>query len=1288
MNFLKMGIVCILLSCCFLTSVSADDWPMWRYDAGRTAASPQSLPEELFVQWVRDYPALVPTWDDPLNRDLMQFDRVYEPIVVGKTMLAGSNAYDRLVALDTETGEEKWAFYAEGPVRLPPVADQGNVYFVSDDGYLYCVDIESGELVWKYSGVPKERKILGNERLISTWPARGGPVIKDGVVYFASGIWPFMGVFLFALDAETGEEVWINDSFSADFIDQPHNSPSFASVAPQGILVISGEKLLVPGGRSVPACFDLKTGKMLYYRLASSGKTGGAFVCAIDDYFINYHRDLVTSIYDLNNGKRIINQFGKIPVLSPQAFYCMGQPVQAFDYANMGLVEYENKVTDPHTKEVKIEKHSEWEFNQLWSLDVDASGDLIKAGNRLYAGGDNQVVAIDLSDTNTKPSVSWQAEIDGMASRLIAADNKLFVVTLDGKIYTFGGEKSDPVVHPLIKKTEPLDEDAEALAQTILETSRIDEGYAFSLSAKNGELEEALLRNSDLRLIAIESDASEVKQLRERFVQNGLHGKRFSVQHGNPLNFNGPNYLASLMVISDSEGLGGEVSEALFDNLYRMLRPYGGTICIKVNNEDSALELKNTIQNANLPNAKIEQKNGLLLLIREGAIPGSSDWNHQYGNIANTVKSDDKRIKLPLGILWFGGSSNMDVLPRHGHGPPEQVVNGRLFIEGMDSLSARDVYTGRVLWKKTIPDLNNFGVYFDETYKDTPLDTSYNQVHIPGANARGTNYVVTKDKVYVLQSRKCLVLHPASGEELQAIELPMLPGDEKPPRWGYIGVYKDYLIAGADFVAYSEIIKSGNNSSSRRNPFHNYDITSSKRLMVMNRHSGEVIWTYESNHGMRHNAIVAGNDKIFCIDRMPDLIVEQLNRRGRKHIGTSRLLAFDITDGDIVWSETDNIFGTWLGYSNEHDILLQAGRASRDMLAGEPSEQMNAYQGSSGDLLWENNTEYRGPCIIHGDTIITEPFSFSLLTGDQVNRINPITGVESPWFYRRNYGCNYAIASEHLMTFRSAAAGFFDLATDGGTGNLGGFKSGCTATLVAANGVLNAPDYTRTCSCSYQNQTSLAMIHDPSVEYWTFNNFDLESGPVERLGINLGAPGDRKANNGTLWLEYPIVGGPSPKFSVVTQPLEPDWYLHHSSRFRGDQYNWVAASGVKGITQIKIPLFDDQTATQKYIVRLIFAEPERKKAGERVFNVVIQDQRTLNQFDIVKEAGAIRKTVVKEFDNVMVDGQLIIRFDSLTEEAAPILCGIELISSQLASRPSQSNDTKKNPVRDRSQQGE
>ena len=176
--------------------------------------------------------------------------------------------------------------------------------------------------------------------------------------------------------------------------------------------------------------------------------------------------------------------------------------------------------------------------------------------------------------------------------------------------------------------------------------------------------------------------------------------------------------------------------------------------------------------------------------------------------------------------------------------------------------------------------------------------------------------------------------------------------------------------------------------------------------------------------------------------------------------------------------------------------------------------------------------DYSGPPLLYPDTIVTQGTAYDLLTGAVKNRQHPLTGEQLPWRFARNYGCNTAIGCMNLLTFRSAAAGYFDLANDGGTGNWGGFRSGCTSSLVAADGVLNAPDYTRTCTCSYQNQCSLARVPMPDVEMWTFNSIPSSGKRVLRLGINFGAPGDRKADDGTLWLDFPSVGGPSPRCPV------------------------------------------------------------------------------------------------------------------------------------------------------------
>src|SRR5213080_2766844 len=196
---------------------------------------------------------------------------------------------------------------------------------------------------------------------------------------------------------------------------------------------------------------------------------------------------------------------------------------------------------------------------------------------------------------------------------------------------------------------------------------------------------------------------------------------------------------------------------------------------------------------------------------------------------------------------------------------------------------------------------------------------------------------------------------------------------------------------------------------------------------------------------------------------------------------------------------------------------------------------MRAYQARKGTVLWHRR-DYSGPAMIHGDDILKERGACDLLTGAVRMRTDPLTGQPVEWTWSRNYGCNTPVASEHLLTFRSGAAGYCDLANDSGTGNFGGFRSSCTNNLIVAGGVLVAPDYTRTCTCSYQNQTSLALVPMPESEMWTFQGSRSVTGPVRHVGINLGAPGDRKAADGTLWLEYPSVGGPSPSVGVRHTP--------------------------------------------------------------------------------------------------------------------------------------------------------
>lgn len=265
----------ILFAVCF--NLPAANWPMWRHDAGRTAESPQRPPEKLELLWQRELPEPSPAFNDVR----LQFDLGYEPIVNGKRLFVGSSREDCVTAYDTETGRELWRYYANGPVRLAPVAWRGRVLFGADDGVFYCVNAATGRLAWRFKAVPSDRKLIGNKRLISVWPIRGGPVIKDGRVYFAAGVWPFEGVFIYCLDAATGKKIWLNDSSGHVYGQQPHNAVAIGGVAPQGYLLIDGEDLVVPSSNAYPGRFDLGTGKLKEFNLPAAGRLPGGWYASL-----------------------------------------------------------------------------------------------------------------------------------------------------------------------------------------------------------------------------------------------------------------------------------------------------------------------------------------------------------------------------------------------------------------------------------------------------------------------------------------------------------------------------------------------------------------------------------------------------------------------------------------------------------------------------------------------------------------------------------------------------------------------------------------------------------------------------------------------------------------------------------------------------------------------------------------------------------------------------------------------------------------------------------------------
>lgn len=114
---------------------------------------------------------------------------------------------ERVLCLDARTGEELWIHeyscdytisYPAGP-RCTPTVDEGRVYTLGAMGDLYCLDTQSGKVIWS-KNLPQAYSTT-----VSLWGYAGHPLVYKNLLICTAG---GKGSAVVALDKYTGEEVW------------------------------------------------------------------------------------------------------------------------------------------------------------------------------------------------------------------------------------------------------------------------------------------------------------------------------------------------------------------------------------------------------------------------------------------------------------------------------------------------------------------------------------------------------------------------------------------------------------------------------------------------------------------------------------------------------------------------------------------------------------------------------------------------------------------------------------------------------------------------------------------------------------------------------------------------------------------------------------------------------------------------------------------------------------------------------------------------------------------------
>jgi len=1013
-SFLLAAIVCVSAHAAW-----AADWPQYRADAARNGYTAESIAADLSPRWVRKAGhAPDPAWVGTDTR--MPFDHAYHAVVAGDTLFFGSSADCKVYALDAATGKERWSFFTDGPVRFAPAVWNDRVFVVSDDGYLYCLSANDGELLWKKRGGPGPSMLLGNDRMVSRWPARGGVAIVDDVLYFAAGIWPSEGIYLYAIDPATGETLWVNDDSGSIEMDQPHPTARAKSgVSAQGYLVASGDRLLVPTGRAVPAAFDIASGTFLYFHLQQYQATGGSRTTSIGQQFVNG-----PVLFDATTGNAEGTLGCSAVAATPNLLvYAARDELRAIDRRTIVV---EKDSTDRKGRPVKKRVISA----PRWTMPTSHPGilSMIVAGDSVVLGTHDKKVVI--AEMGSKTEV-WSAEVDGYPLGLAAASGRLYVSTDRGTIYCFDGtrtRKADVVTPERARSPYPSNGAFAEAAEEIIKTTGVTEGYCLDLGCGDGRLAYELAKRTNLRVYAVDPDPGNVRRAREKLDAAGLYGVRVTVHQADPENTSYPRYFADLIVSCRSVDEGPDVVSV--GEMSRLQRPYGGIAIVG--------------------------KTGDMKTNVRGPLDGAGTWTHQYCDVANTCCSTDTLVKAPLGMLWFK-DSDLIMPSRHGRGPAPLFSEGRLFVEGMHALRAVNAYNGRTLW-------------------EIPLENilkAYDQEHLVGTASTQSNFCLAGESIYLRAGNRCVRVDAATGRQVAEFLLPVPPAGLG--TWGYIACENGTLfgsIANTEHIVYWTFMKSDMSEL----------FGESSAFFALDADTGSLKWRYTARNSIRHNNIAIADGRVFLIDRPLDVVdtfeyqAAKAKRRGRKSVavetpgatGTrSELVALDAETGEILWKTDEDIYGTMLALSVKHDVLLMTQQHTRFKLPSEAGGRMTAFRASDGTRLWDAKSDPRGKGsrpILNDDVIYNEPGAWNLLTGERLD-----------FDLQRSYGCGILSSCPNLMVYRSATVGYYDLTEKTGTENYGGIRPGCWINAIPVGGLVLMPDATDRCVCSYLIKASVAL---------------------------------------------------------------------------------------------------------------------------------------------------------------------------------------------------------------------
>ncbi|MHC4536649.1 MAG: methyltransferase domain-containing protein, partial [Planctomycetota bacterium] len=350
------------------------------------------------------------------------------------------------------------------------------------------------------------------------------------------------GIYIYALEPETGKVLWVNDSSGSMLMDQPHpTAQANSGVSVQGYLSAAGDSLLVPTGRAIPAAFDRQNGAFRYFHLQRYGQIRpGPFITLING--LTFSRN---ELFNSQTGNLLLRRTpGSAVADFPEYIvFAQGNIIKGIPRSKP-IEEKQTKDSAGKLKKQNVLSSPSWSIASPEPTGVS----LIGAGKTIIVGTKNNKILT--ADIDTK-SIIMTADVDGQPLGLAAADGRLIVSTDKGTIYCFAGKTTGKPIEISPKPKSSVygkNQLYARAAREIIKKTGKTRGYCLDINCGQGRLAYELAKHTNLKIYALESDPAKVKRARQLLTEAGLYGRRVTVLQRDLAATKLPNCFANLIV--------------------------------------------------------------------------------------------------------------------------------------------------------------------------------------------------------------------------------------------------------------------------------------------------------------------------------------------------------------------------------------------------------------------------------------------------------------------------------------------------------------------------------------------------------------------------------------------------------------------------------------------------------------------------------------------------------------------------------------------------------------------